>query len=57
LPVFLSVWSRGGLLEVGLDGFVLLVELGEVGNDVFDDVGVGEGVDLGFLLGIGGDAA
>jgi hypothetical protein len=44
-------------LEIGLDGFVLLVELGEVGDDVFDDVGVGEGVDLGFLLGVSGDAA
>jgi len=44
-------------LEVGLDGFVLFVELGEVGDDVFDDVGVGERVDLGFLLGVGWDAA
>jgi len=43
-------------LQVGLDGFVLLVELGEVGDDVLDDVGVGEGVNLGFLFGVGGDA-
>jgi len=45
------------VLQVGLDGFVLLVELRQVGDDVFDDVGVGEGVDLGFLLGVGWDSA
>lgn len=44
-------------MEVGFDGFVLLVELGEVGDDVFDDVGVGEGVDFAFLLGVGWNAA
>jgi hypothetical protein len=57
LEIFLSVgcWSR--VLQIGFDGFVLLVELGEIGDDVFDDVGVGERVDLGFLLGVGWDSA
>ena len=45
------------MLEVGLDGLVLLVELREVRDDVFYDVGVGERVDLRFLLGVGWDAA
>ena len=45
------------MLQVGLDGFVLLVELGQVGDDVFYDVGVGEWVDLGFLLGVGWNTA
>jgi hypothetical protein len=44
-------------LQVGLDGFVLLVELGQVGDDVLDDVGVGERVDFAFCLGVGGDTA
>jgi len=45
------------MLQIGLDRFILLIELGEIGNDVFDDVGVGERVDLGFLLGVGWDSA
>lgn len=45
------------MLQVWLDGLVLLVEEREIRNDVFDDVGVGEGVDLGLLLGVCGDAA
>ena len=32
-------------LEVGFDGFVLLVELGQVRDEVFDHVGVRERVD------------
>jgi len=45
------------VLEVGLDGFVLLVEIGEVRDNVFYDIGVGEWVDFGFFLGVSGDAA
>jgi len=45
------------VLQIWLDGFILLVELGEIGDDVFDDVGMGERVDLGFLLGVGWDSA
>ena len=38
-------------MEVGLDGFVLFVELGEVGDEVADDVGVRERIDAGFVGG------
>ena len=51
------VWWWRVSLEVGLDGFVLFVELRQVGNEVFDDVGVREGVDAGFLGGVCWDAA
>lgn len=37
-------------LEERLDGSVLLVELGEVGNEILDDVHVRERVDLGVVL-------
>lgn len=40
------------MLEVWLDGLVLLVEVGEIGDDVLDDVGVWEWVDLGFVFGV-----
>lgn len=54
----LSYIRRGGVaLQEGLDGLVLLVELGKVGDEVLDDVGVGQGVDAGLGLGVGGDAA
>lgn len=45
------------MLEVRLDGFVLLVEVGQVGHYVLYDVGVREWVDLGLFLGICGDSA
>jgi hypothetical protein len=45
------------VLQVGLNGFILFVKLGEIGDDVFDDVGVGERVDFGFLLSVGWDSA
>lgn len=35
------IFGFGLTLEVGLDGLVLLVELGKVGDEVLDDVGVG----------------
>ena len=44
------------MLEIGLDGFVLLVELREIRNDVLYNVGVGERVDFGFGFGVGWDA-
>jgi hypothetical protein len=47
----------GVALEVGLDGLVLLVELGQVGHKVLDDVGVRERVDARFLLGFSRNAA
>ena len=57
LAVFAPVRGRGGALQVRSDGFVLFVELGQVRDEVFDDVGVGEGVDACFVFGVGGDAA
>jgi hypothetical protein len=41
LQVFLAVGCGRAVLQVGLDGFVLFVELGQVRDDVLDDVGVG----------------
>lgn len=35
------IFGLGVALEVGLDGFVLLVELGQIWDEIFDDVGVG----------------
>ena len=35
------IFSLGVALQVGLNGLVLLVELGQVWNEVFDDIGVG----------------
>lgn len=51
------VFGCGVALEVGLDGLVLLVELGQVGNKVLDDVGVRKRVDASLLLLISGNAA
>jgi hypothetical protein len=51
------VLGYGVALEVGLDGLVLLVELGQVGHEVLDDVGVRKRVDARLLLGLSGDAA
>ncbi len=57
LQVFLVIGARAVVLQVGLDGFVLLVEEREIRDDVLDDVGVGKGVDFGFLLGVRGNSA
>lgn len=51
------VFSFGVTLEVGFNGFVLFVELGQVGHEVFDDVGVGKGVDARFVGCVCRDAA
>jgi hypothetical protein len=50
---------RGGgiTLEIRLDGAILLVEKGHVRNKILNDVHVREGVDAGFLSGIGRDTA
>lgn len=45
------------MLEIWLDRLILLVEIGEIGNNIFDDVGVGKRVDLGLVLGICWNAA
>ncbi len=57
MTVFEAVGGFGISLEVRLDGFVLFVKMGEVGDEVFDDVGVGEGVDAGFVGSFSGNAA
>lgn len=51
------IWGRGISLQVGLNGLVLLVELGEIGNEILDDVGVRQRVDLHVGLVLVGDAA
>lgn len=51
------MFGRCCALEVWLDGLVLLVEVGEIRYDVLDDICVGERIDLGFLGGVGRDAA
>ena len=51
------VLSRGVALEIWLDGLVLLVELGQIWDDVLDDVGVWQWVDLGLVLGINWNTA
>lgn len=50
LQVLLAVGGDLVSLQVGLDGLVLLVELGQVGDQVSDHKHVGQGVDL-LLLG------
>lgn len=44
-------------LEKWLDGLVLLVELGQVGNKIFDDVCMRKRVNSHLLGGGGGNAA
>ena len=51
------IFRLGFSLKVGFDGFVLLVELGQIRYKVFDDVGMRKGVDAGFLFGVGWNAA
>ena len=43
-------------MEVGLDGFVLFVEVSQIGNEVFDYVGVGKRIDAGFVRSVCRDA-
>lgn len=51
-PSYTYIFSRRGPSQIWLNGLVLLVELGQVRNNVLDDVGVWEWVNLGFLLGV-----
>ena len=55
MSTYILCW--GVALQVRLDRLVLLVELGEVGHQVLDDVGVRERVDLHLGAVLGGDAA
>lgn len=45
------------MLEVWLDGFVLLVKVGKIRDDILDDVGVRERIDLCLLFCVDGDSA
>ena len=51
------VFGFGVALKKRFDGFVLFVELSQIGDEVFDDVGVGEGIDSRFLGGTCRDTA
>ena len=51
------IFGFGAALQVWFDRFVLFVELGQVWDEVFDDVGVGERVDAGFVGCVRWDAA
>ena len=44
-------------LEVRLDGFILFVELSEVRDKIFDDVGMWQRVDACFVFGVRRDTA
>jgi len=57
LEIFFAVWWGRGRLEVRLDGFVLFIELCEIGDDIFYDVGVWERVNFGFGFGVCWNAA
>ena len=49
--------GRGITLEVGLNRLILLIEEGQIGNEILDDVGVRQRVDARFLGGVGRDTA
>lgn len=51
------IFSRGIALQVGLNGFVLLVKVRQVGDQILDNVGVGERVDLDIGGRLGGNSA
>lgn len=51
------IGSRGITLEVGLDRLVLLVEEGQIGHEILDDVGVRQRIDARLLGGVGRDTA
>lgn len=49
--------SWGVALEIWLNGLVLLVELGQIWDEVLDDVGVWQWIDLRLVLGINWNTA
>jgi hypothetical protein len=51
------IWRWGVALEVWLDGTVLLVELGHIGDEILDNVGVRQRVDTRLFSRVGWDAA
>jgi hypothetical protein len=57
LAVLLAVGRFGVALEVGLDRLILFIEVGEIGDKVFDHVGVRKGIDAGLFGRVGWDTA
>lgn len=57
LAVLKTILGLGVTLQVRLDGLVLLVEVGQIGDQVLDDIGVRQRVDTRLLLGVGGNTA
>ena len=51
------VLGRGITLQVRLDGLVLLVEEGQIRDEILDDVGVRQWVDARLGVGLSGDTA
>ena len=51
------IGSRGIALEVRLDGLVLLVKVSQVGDEVLDNIGVGQRVNLDVGRGFSGNSA
>lgn len=51
------VLGGGITLQVRLDGLVLLVEEGQIRDEILDDVGVRQWVDARLGVGLGGDTA
>jgi hypothetical protein len=49
LAVLLAVGRFGVALEIGFDRFILFIEVGEVGDEVFDHVSVWKGIDAGLF--------
>ena len=57
--VIVATYVLGGgiTLQVRLDGLVLLVEKGQVRDEILDDVGVWQWVDARLGVGLSGDTA
>jgi hypothetical protein len=50
------IWGGGVSLQIRLNGLVLFVEVGEIRNQILDDVGVGKRVDLDVFICFLGDS-
>jgi hypothetical protein len=51
------IFGLGLSLQIRFDRLILLVELGQIRDEIFDDVGVREWIHSRFLCGISGDPA
>lgn len=57
LAVLLAVGRFGVALEIGFDRFILFIEVGEIGDEVFDHIRVWKGIDAGLFGRVGRDTA